>query len=159
MPYAPATIVEELAALYATRYDCPLFVSETASAGSVARRLAWLEDSVRAVARVRERGLPLVGYTWWPLFALVTWAYREGRRPPADYLVQMGLWDLRDADGALERVATPLVERYRELVAGGSRAVGRLAPCGAATAATTQATAAASDVADGTLVAPESWRA
>lgn len=165
MPYASADIVERLAALYATRYDCPLLISETASAGSVARRLAWLEDSVRAVARVRERGLPLVGYTWWPLFALVTWAYREGRRPPADYLVQMGLWELREVDGALERIATPLVARYRELVAGGSAVVGPLAARGAAAGASGAANAGAptvgmpADLADGTLDAPASWRA
>ena len=105
----------------------PLLISETASSGSVARRLQWLEDSVRATARVRARGIPLVGYTWWPLFALVTWGYREGRLPPARYLRQMGLWDLVEQDGALRRVATPLVARYRELVEGGAREVGRLA--------------------------------
>jgi beta-glucosidase/6-phospho-beta-glucosidase/beta-galactosidase len=127
MPYASADIVERLAALYWARCRRPLLISETASSGSVARRLQWLEDSVRATARVRARGIPLVGYTWWPLFALVTWGYREGRLPPARYLRQMGLWDLVEQDDALRRVATPLVARYRELVEGGARAVGRLA--------------------------------
>jgi beta-glucosidase/6-phospho-beta-glucosidase/beta-galactosidase len=118
MPYASADIVDQLAALYWERYRRPVFISETASEGSVRRRLAWLEDSVEAARRVRGRGIPLVGYTWWPLFALVTWGYREGRKPPHDYLKQMGLWDLRPTDAGLERVATPLVHRYRELVAG-----------------------------------------
>jgi beta-glucosidase len=128
MPYASADIVERLAELYWARCRRPLLISETASEGSVARRLRWLEDSVRAVARARARGLPLVGYTWWPLFALITWGYREGHKPPAEYLRQMGLWDLRESGGALERVPTPLVARYRELVAGGAAAVGRLVP-------------------------------
>ena len=39
----------------------------------------------------------------------------------------MGLWDLRDGLGGLERVPTPLVDRFRELVAGGATAVGLLA--------------------------------
>ena len=65
----------------------------------------------------------IVGYTWWPMFALVTWAYRQGKHPPAYYLKQMGLWDL---DSNLNRVATPLVEEYRTLALGGSAAVGRL---------------------------------
>jgi beta-glucosidase len=116
MPYASAEIVERLSELYFARYRRPLIISETASEGSVARRLAWLEASVRAVRAARERGVPIFGYTWWPLFALVAWAYREGSRPVAAYLKQMGLWDLRaDASGALEPVATELVGRYRAL--------------------------------------------
>jgi beta-glucosidase/6-phospho-beta-glucosidase/beta-galactosidase len=126
MPYAGAEIIDRLADLYWTRYRRPLLISETASEGSLARRRAWLEDSVRATARARSRGVPLVGYTWWPLFALVTWGYREGRKAPADYLRQMGLWDLQAGADGLERRRTPLVDRYRELVAGGAREVGAL---------------------------------
>jgi hypothetical protein len=132
MRYAAGDIVDRLAALYWDRYRAPLLVSETAADGSVRRRAAWLEESIRAVARTRARGIPLVGYTWWPLFALVTWGYREGRKDPAAYLRQMGLWDLVRDESGLARVATPLVERYREIVAGGSSRVGPLArPAGA----------------------------
>lgn len=127
MPYASGEIIDRLAELYWRRYACPILISETASEGSVARRMAWLEASVHAAARVRARGVPLVGYTWWPLFALVAWAYREGRRAPDAYLEQMGLWDLRPGPDGLERVRTGLVDRYRELVAGGIAAVGALA--------------------------------
>jgi hypothetical protein len=132
MPYADATIVETLADLYCRRYGRPVFIGETASAGSVQRRAAWLDDSVAAVRRARARGVPLVGYTWWPLFALVTWGYREGSKAPHDYLKQMGLWDLRPSDRALERVRTVLVDRYRELVAGGVQRVGSVARTAAA---------------------------
>lgn len=113
MRYAGADIVEKLGRLYWQRYQAPVFISETASVGSVARRRAWLDDSVAAVKRLREEGVPLVGYTWWPLFALVTWAYRQGNQPPEYYLKQMGLWDL---DAKLERLATPLVEHFRTQV-------------------------------------------
>ena len=123
MPYSSADIVEKLGELYWLRYGSPIFVSETASVGSVARRSAWLADSVAAVGALRARGVPLVGYTWWPLFALVTWAYRQGTHPPAFYLKQMGLWDL---DSALERIPTRLVSEYQALVAGGATSVGRL---------------------------------
>jgi beta-glucosidase/6-phospho-beta-glucosidase/beta-galactosidase len=128
MRYASATIVDRLAELYAQRYGTAIFISETASEGSVARRRKWLDDSVQATARVRARGVPLVGYTWWPLFALVTWGYREGKKSPAQYLKQMGLWDLRHDASGLRRERTSLVDRYRELVAGGSAEVGLLAP-------------------------------
>jgi beta-glucosidase/6-phospho-beta-glucosidase/beta-galactosidase len=115
--------VEKLGRLYWERYHAPEFISETASLGTVQRRREWLEDSVAAVRRLRAHGVPLVGYTWWPLFALVTWAYRQGTHPPAYYLKQMGLWDL---DPELNRVSTPLVSRFRDLTDGGCDAVGFL---------------------------------
>jgi len=124
MPYAPGDIVETLGAMYWERYHAPVFISETASVGTVQRRSEWLRDSVASVRRLRERGIPLVGYTWWPLFALVTWAYRQGTHPPSYYLKQMGLWDL---DSELRRLRTPLVDQYRALTNGGIDAVGRLA--------------------------------
>jgi beta-glucosidase/6-phospho-beta-glucosidase/beta-galactosidase len=127
MPYASSHIVERLSELYWERYRRPIFISETASEGSVAKRHAWLEDSIKAVKSVRARGIPLVGYTWWPLFALVTWGYREGQKAPHDYLKQMGLWDLQPLESGLERVPTALVERFSQLVAGGAEACGPLA--------------------------------
>jgi beta-glucosidase len=123
MPYARGDMVEKLGQLYWERYHAPVFVSETASVGTVQRRRDWLEDSVAAVRRLRARGIPLVGYTWWPLFALVTWGYRQGTHPPGYYLKQMGLWDL---DPELNRISTPLVSRYRELTDGRCDAVGLL---------------------------------
>jgi beta-glucosidase/6-phospho-beta-glucosidase/beta-galactosidase len=128
MPYSTAEIIDRLAKLYWERYSSPLFISETASEGKLKRRDQWLTDSVEAVKRVRERGIPLVGYTWWPLFALVTWAYRQGRNAPGYYLKQMGLWDLKaDEHGAMHRVPTSLVEKYKMLVGSGGARVGELA--------------------------------
>jgi beta-glucosidase len=124
MRYAQADIIDRLSELYWNRYQRPLFISETASEGAVPRRRAWLEDSVVAVRRVREQGIPLMGYTWWPLFALITWGYREGRKAPSEYIKQMGLWDLVPGATGLERLPTELVARFSELVAGGNKEVG-----------------------------------
>jgi hypothetical protein len=105
-----------------------MMITETAARGSHRRRRAWLKESVAAVGRLRSRGVPLVGYTWWPMFALVAWAYRQGNRPPGAYLEQMGLWDLEALpDGDLARRHTPLVDAYRALVDGGDHAVGPVA--------------------------------
>ncbi len=132
MPTASGVLVETLGRMYFARYGAPLMISETATKGSVSRRLDWLHQSVTAVRNLRAEGVPLVGYTWWPMFALVTWAYREGRRPLHDHLLQMGLWDLDpDPRGNLARIETPLVEAYRRLVAGGAEAVGPLAAAAA----------------------------
>ncbi|WP_255953258.1 family 1 glycosylhydrolase [Streptomyces odontomachi] len=101
---------------YATRYEQPLFLSETSRGGSVEERLAWLEESVALVHRLREEGMPLVGYTWFPFFALVDWLYRESTEPVDRWLVQMGLYDLkRDAGAILRREPTALVDRFRAL--------------------------------------------
>ena len=127
MPYAGGDIVARLGQMYHTRYDVPVFVSETASLGSVKKRSAWLKDSIQSLRSARENGIPIVGYTWWPLFALVTWAYRQGTHPPDYYLKQMGLWDLvADAHGNLNRVRTPLVDEYKALVAGGAASVANI---------------------------------
>jgi beta-glucosidase len=127
MPYAPAGVLATLAERYADRYGLPVMITETASAGTVARRAAWMDDSIAAVAVLRRRGVPVVGYTWWPLFALVAWSYRTGTKPLAEYLVSMGLWELEaDAEGALRRVATSLVDRYQGYVLGGAGGVASL---------------------------------
>jgi beta-glucosidase len=128
MPYASAEIVERLAELYWQRYNAPLIISETASVDSVRRRRDWLESSVAATRRVRERGIPLVGYTWWPMFSLVTWGYRQGTHPPEYYLKHMGFWDIApDPAANLRRVRTPLADEFARLVAGGAASVGTLA--------------------------------
>jgi hypothetical protein len=124
MPYAGGEIVERLAQMYYERYHTAIFVSETASLGSVKRRSQWLRDSIESTRRARERGIPLVGYTWWPLFALVTWAYRQGTHPPAYYIKQMGLWDLEARGEDLVRVTTSLVDEFKQFVANGSTSVG-----------------------------------
>ena len=60
-----------------------------------------------------SEGLPLVGYTWWPLFSLLDWAYREGEKPAEDYLWHMGMYDLEpDGKGGFLRVETPVVRAF-----------------------------------------------
>jgi beta-glucosidase/6-phospho-beta-glucosidase/beta-galactosidase len=128
MPYASGELIETIGRMYFARYGAPLMISETADKGSVDRRLEWLRRSVAAVATLRGQGVPMVGYTWWPMFALVTWAYRQGHRPLHSHLLQMGLWDLDpDPQGQLARIETPLVNAYRNLVSEGAASVGRLA--------------------------------
>ena len=107
----------ELTRMYAARYSpIPVMITETACSGSMKRRIRWIEDSVEVVRQARAEGIPLVGYTFWPLYSLVTWAYRNGRAELGDYLLDMGLWDLRRTDKGLERVHTPAVDAYKRAV-------------------------------------------
>jgi beta-glucosidase/6-phospho-beta-glucosidase/beta-galactosidase len=125
-------IVEE----YWQRYRKPMIVAETAGRGTVKRRMKWLQDSVVATKNLRSRGVPLVGYTWWPMFDLIAWAYRQGRGPLGAYVVPMGLWSLNRE--TLDRVHTPLVDAFRELAAQDSATAGKLSvsPVDAAISAT-----------------------
>lgn len=119
--YADGDLLAELTTRYSDRYKRPLMVTETASLGK--RRQEWMDQSVEAVRRLRADGIPVVGYTWWPLFSIVSWAYQQGNKELSDYMVDLGLWDL---DANLNRIETPLANSYRELAAGGTRWVGNI---------------------------------
>ena len=82
--------------------------------GAVENRLRWLENSLGPVRSLRSEGLPLVGSTWWPVFSLLDWAYREGEGPAEDYLWHMGIYDLEPAGGGgFLRIETPVVRAFR----------------------------------------------
>ena len=106
--------LEQLIRAFWERYERPVFVTETSMEGTVEERIEWLDESLSLVARLRGEGIEIVGYTWWPLFDLVDWDFREGDGLLEQYLVRMGMYDLRpDSVGVLERVETPVVERFR----------------------------------------------
>jgi beta-glucosidase len=125
MPYSEEGLIDQVANRYFARFGVPMMISEAATSGSVERRLRWLQRSAESLARLRARGVPIVGYTWWPMFALVTWAWRQGSRDVSSHLLQMGLWNL---DEHLDRIRTPVVDAYCRLALSGCETVGRLAP-------------------------------
>jgi beta-glucosidase len=113
---AGADGLEDLLRRYADRYGVPVMVTETSRGGPVADRKAWLAESLACVHRLREEGLPVLGYTWFPFIALVDWLYREDTGPAEEWLVQMGLVDLEPVPGGgtLRRVRTELVDLFRQ---------------------------------------------
>jgi beta-glucosidase/6-phospho-beta-glucosidase/beta-galactosidase len=107
------------------RLDRPIMLTETSVSGGVGLRDRWLDESVAAVARAREAGADVIGYTWFPAFSLVSWSYRRGRKPVEAYFAHMGLWDLGDdGSGTLIRTPTGLERRFADLVAAGADPVG-----------------------------------
>jgi beta-glucosidase/6-phospho-beta-glucosidase/beta-galactosidase len=107
--------------MYAERYTpIPVMVSETGATGAMARRVGWIEESAAAVLRARDGGLPVAGYTYWPVYSLVAWAYVRGNADFARYLLHLGLWDLEAGPSGLERRRTPAVDAFRRVVAGGT---------------------------------------
>ncbi|HEV2473567.1 MAG TPA: hypothetical protein VGS41_12915, partial [Chthonomonadales bacterium] len=105
----------EIARMYAQRYRLPLMCAETAAIGRA--RVPWIGESVKKVRELRGQGTPIIGYTYWPLFSLVAWAYQRGHAPLEDYLLHMGLWNLVPGrSGTLQRQATPAVQAYQSQI-------------------------------------------
>jgi beta-glucosidase len=78
-----------------------------------------MDETIAAVREVRAAGLPVIGYTWFPLITMIDWAYRTSTLPVADHLLHLGLWDSHfDQQGVLVREPTPLVARYRGYIRG-----------------------------------------
>lgn len=88
--WAGAAGMERAVKTFASRYGKPVAITETSTNGTVAQRSTWLRDSLAAIPRLRREGIPLVGYTWWPLFDLIDWSYRAGARPVEDFIARLG---------------------------------------------------------------------
>ena len=106
------------------RYRLPLMVTETSSDGSHAVRARWMGDTLAAVRRARDGGVPVVGYTWFPMFTMVDWRYRWSRRGRGRHLLHLGLWDVHPRGRQLEREPTPLVDAYRRFAAAPADSIG-----------------------------------
>ncbi len=115
----------ELITLYHARYGAPVLITETSARGSIALRSRWLTSSLATIKALRARGIPVLGYTWFPLFTMVDWRYRTGKAPLEQYYLELGLYRLGPA-GSPRWQPTPLVEQFRYAVANPAEAVGEL---------------------------------
>jgi beta-glucosidase len=111
---------------YWRHYQVPIMVTETSAKGPLDIRSRWLETSVAAIRGLREEGVPVLGYTWFPMFTMIDWRYRYGKRPVEHYRLDLGLYTLAP-DGSDRRwQATPLVEQFQGYVANPGESVGSL---------------------------------
>lgn len=117
----------ELIQLYYERYHVPVMITETSAMGDHEVRSRWLRSSLEAIRGLRARGLPVLGYTWFPLFTMVDWRYRYGREPQEYYYINLGLYTLGAPGGPRWR-PTPLVDEYRQAIADPAASVGVLLP-------------------------------
>lgn len=100
------------------RYRLPIMVTETSANADIAGRALWMDETLDTVRALRREGVPVVGYTWFPLFTMIDWNYRKGRRPLRDYLIHLGLYDSEfDSKVVLRRRKTTLVKRYQRHMA------------------------------------------
>src|SRR5687768_6442116 len=100
------------------RYRMPIIITETSANRDIPGRAQWMDETLATVRALRMEGIPVVGYTWFPLFSMIDWDYRNGRRPLKDYLIHLGLYDSEfDSKGVLRRRKTPLLKRYQRHIA------------------------------------------
>src|SRR5678815_2914647 len=72
---------KELIRHYYDRYKVPVMITETSAVGSDEVRQRWLKSSVSMIKDLRQEGVPVVGYTWFPLFTMIDWRYRFSTEP------------------------------------------------------------------------------
>ena len=115
---------------YWQRFQVPIMVTETSARGDETIRARWLEASVAAIRGLRGRGVPVLGYTWFPLFTMIDWRYRFGRGPLEEYRLELGLYTHDDTGQGSRWRPTPLVEQFRGYVSDPEASIGPLSPAG-----------------------------
>lgn len=117
----------ELIRKYHDRFQVPIMITETSAVGSDEIRERWLESSVATIKDLREEGIPVIGYTWFPLFTMIDWRYRFSDEPLENFYLELGLYHL-NRDGAVPRwIESPLVEKMRSYTKNSERVIGKLA--------------------------------
>lgn len=110
------TIAEVLTDAF-ERYRMPVMVTETSARENIEGRRLWMDETLSAVWQLRQQGIPVVGYTWFPMMTMIDWAYRVGDLPLETYLLHLGLFESSfDEQGILQRYPTSLVNDYRQLI-------------------------------------------
>jgi beta-glucosidase len=118
---------EELIMKYYERYGSAIMITETSAVGSDEIRATWLEESVSVIKRLRGRSVPVIGYTWFPLFTMVDWRYRFSQEPLESFYLELGLYRLNREAGP-RWLPTPLVETIRDYTANSQASIGELIP-------------------------------
>ena len=130
-----AQYLERIVNEHLARYEVPVFITETSASERAAPifsaaqtrasyndtrpdglRSSWLGEVVQSVERMRAAGVPLIGLTWWPLYDLVNWDYREGSGAVEDYLEPMGLYSLTMDEGLLKRGPLEVARELQALI-------------------------------------------
>jgi beta-glucosidase/6-phospho-beta-glucosidase/beta-galactosidase len=116
---------KELICDYYERYKVPIMITETSAVGSDEIRERWLESSVSMIRDLRSQGIPVIGYTWFPLFTMIDWRYRFGHEPLEHFYLELGLYHLNRHHGK-RWIESPLVNKFKSYAADSVASVGEL---------------------------------
>jgi beta-glucosidase/6-phospho-beta-glucosidase/beta-galactosidase len=108
------------------RYQVPIMITETSAVGADEVRERWLESSVGMIKNLRADGVPVIGYTWFPLFTMIDWRYRFSQEPLENFYLELGLYKLNREAAGKRWLETPLVEKYKNYIKSPMEAVGNL---------------------------------
>jgi beta-glucosidase/6-phospho-beta-glucosidase/beta-galactosidase len=108
------------------RYRVPIMITETSAVGSDEVREEWLKSSVSMIRDLRLGGVPVIGYTWFPLFTMIDWRYRFSTEPLENFYLELGLYRLDRTGGKPRWQETPLVPKIKKFIADTESAVGEL---------------------------------
>ncbi len=117
----------ELIRHYYDRYQVPIMITETSAVGSDEVRSHWLRSSVSMIKSLRGEGVPVIGYTWFPLFTMIDWRYRFSMEPLEDFYLELGLYRLNREQHGPRWLPTNLVPQIKEYIANSQEYVGTLA--------------------------------
>ena len=107
---------------YYERYQRPIMLTETDYCGQNDDKVLYMQYGVQEIRRLRESGVPVLGYTWWPALDHLNWDKALKER---GHIHPVGLWELvPDPDGRLERVETSAVQAFQDLVTHPQAAIG-----------------------------------
>lgn len=118
---------KELITQYHDRYQVPIMITETSAVGSDDVRQRWLKSSVSMIKDLRADGVPVIGYTWFPLFTMIDWRYRFAQEPLEDFYLELGLYRLNRKSATPRWIPTPLVDQMKGYIADPHQSVGDLA--------------------------------
>ena len=117
---------KELIKTYHERYNVPVMITETSAVGSDEVRQRWLQSSLSMIKDLRTEGVPVIGYTWFPLFTMIDWRYRFSHEPLENFYLELGLYRLNRGEPNGRWIETPLVEQMKGYIADSSASVGDL---------------------------------
>jgi hypothetical protein len=101
-------------------------ITETSAVGSDEVREKWLHSSISMIKTLRCEGVPVVGYTWFPLFTMIDWRYRFSQEPLENFYLELGLYHLnRMADGP-RWIPSQLVPEMRKYISDPLNAIGEV---------------------------------
>lgn len=118
---------KELITHYHERYKVPIMITETSAVGSEEIRQRWLASSVSMIQDLRAVGVPVIGYTWFPLFTMIDWRYRFSTEPVENFYLELGLYRLNRENAGPRWLPTPLVDQIKTYINDTRTAVGDLA--------------------------------
>jgi len=111
---------------YYERYRVPIMITETSAVGSDEIRERWLESSVSMIKDLRQSNVPVIGYTWFPLFTMIDWRYRFSTEPLENFYLELGLYKLNRETSKPRWIETPLVPKIKDYIANTEAAVGSM---------------------------------